>query len=371
MEILLPSAPQFSLFSSGVSIPTGTVSLTGPKQLARTLANGRGSPFRVASPPIRRRLQSKKHRRTFDAMKLRIILSVWKENGRFVQSASEAPGKSKRADGALLTCILVLAVLYFGREVFIPLALAGLLAFLLAPVAGFFEKWGIGRTPSTLLVIVVAAIGAAALGWVMLGQIYNLAVELPQYRENVTEKIDTLHLNSAGRLSSTVDMLSSISKQISTGGPSALPLLPATAPHRTRDKPAANKSIGSDQEKGQPVSVRVEQPEESMLAMAETSIVPLIHPMTTSFIVVVFLIFILLGREDLRDRGLRLAGNEQLHVTTLAIGDASRRVSKYLQMQLITNLCYGSVVGVGLWLIGIPHPLLWAVLFVFCALCLM
>jgi predicted PurR-regulated permease PerM/GAF domain-containing protein len=279
-----------------------------------------------------------------------------------VQSVTEASGKSKSAGGALLTCILVLTVLYFGREVFIPLALAGLLAFLLAPVAAFFERWRIGRTPSTLLVIFVAALVTAALGWAMLGQIYNLAVELPQYRENVTEKIDALHLNSAGRLSSTVDMLSSISKQISTGGTSALPPLSITPPRRNRDRPAANKSPGIDQEKGRPVPVRVEQPEESMLAIAETSVLPLIHPMTRAFIVVVFLIFILLGREDLRDRGLRLAGSEQLHATTLAISDASRRVSKYLQMQLITNLCYGSVIGVGLWLIGVPHPLLWAVL---------
>jgi predicted PurR-regulated permease PerM len=279
-----------------------------------------------------------------------------------VQSVTEASGKSRRADGALLTCILVLAILYFGREVFIPLALAGLLAFLLAPAADSFENLGIGRTPSTLLVIFAAALGTAMLGWAMLGQIYNLAIELPQYRENVTEKIDALHLNSAGRLSSTVDMLTSIGKQITTGGTSALPLLPVTSPHRNRDKSVANKSLGIDQAKGQPVPVRVEQPEESMLAIAETNIVPLIHPMTTSFIVVIFLIFILLDREDLRDRGLRLAGSEQLHATTLAISDASRRVSKYLQMQLVTNLCYGSVIGVGLWLIGVPHPFLWAVL---------
>ncbi|MEO6816347.1 MAG: AI-2E family transporter [Edaphobacter sp.] len=279
---------------------------------------------------------------------------------------TEARTKVNGADRVLLTCLLVLAVLYFGREVFIPLALAGLLAFLLVPVAAILEKWGIGRTPSTLLVILFSAVGAAALGWVMLGQIYNLAVELPQYRDNVTEKIDALHLTRAGKLSRTVDMLSSISKQISNEGASTPPALSVTAPLRSnrhiRDKSAVDRPPVFDNAKGQPISVRVDPPDESMLAVAENSILPLIHPMTTSFIVVVFLVFILLGREDLRDRGLRLAGSEQLHATTLAISDASRRVSKYLQMQLVTNLCYGSVIGVGLWLIGVPHPFLWAAL---------
>ncbi len=90
--------------------------------------------------------------------------------------------------------------------------------------------------------------------------------------------------------------------------------------------------------------------------------VPLVHPLTTAFIVVIFLVFMLLGREDLLDRALRLAGNERIHVTTTAIEDASSRVSRYLQMQLVVNLCYGTIAGLLLRWIEVPHPLLWAVL---------
>ena len=99
-----------------------------------------------------------------------------------------------------------------------------------------------------------------------------------------------------------------------------------------------------------------------MLAVAGRTMLPLIHPLTTTFIVVIFLIFMLVGRDDLRDRLLRLAGSGRIHVTTTAIEDASRRVTRYLQMQLIVNLCYGTVAGIAFRFIGVPHPLLWGVL---------
>ena len=264
-------------------------------------------------------------------------------------------------DSGLMTGILVMAVLYFAREVFIPLALAGLLAFLLAPAATRLESWSVKRTPAALLVIILSLTGVGAVGWVVLGQIYNLAVELPQYQQNVTGKIESLHLNSAGRLSSTVEMLSSVSKQIRSGGTTAsqiksvAPRPRTTARSGTTPAAVANKTA-------QPVPVRIEEPEESMLAVAGQTIMPLVHPLTTTLIVVIFLVFMLLGREDLRDRGLRLAGSGRMHVTTTALEDASRRVSRYLQMQLVVNLCYGAVVGLLLWWIGVPNPLLWAVL---------
>ncbi len=270
-----------------------------------------------------------------------------------------------------MTGILVAAVLYFAREVFIPLALAGLLAFFLAPPATRLERWGMKRTPAALLVILLSLAGVAALGWVVLGQIYNLAVELPQYQQNVTAKIGSLHLDSAGRLSRTVEMLSNVSKQLKSGSADTTPVLSVTPrpqrSARSRKSPAAlaNKTpepVTAQPAAAEPVSVRIEEPEEPMLAVAGRTMTPLIHPLTTTFIVVIFLIFMLVGRDDLLDRGLRLAGSGRMHVTTTAIEDASRRVTRYLQMQLIVNLCYGTVAGIALRLIGVPHPLLWGVL---------
>lgn len=108
--------------------------------------------------------------------------------------------------------------------------------------------------------------------------------------------------------------------------------------------------------------MRVEPAEESVINLANRTVTPLIHPLTTTFAVVVFLAFMLVGREDLRDRGIRLAGRGRMQVTTSAIEDASRRVGRYLRMQVIVNVVFGTVAGLCLWFIGVPNPLLWALL---------
>jgi predicted PurR-regulated permease PerM len=273
---------------------------------------------------------------------------------------SETRDNLKTTDSALVTGILVMVILYFAREVFIPLALAGLLAFFLAPAATRLERWGIRRTPAALLIILLSVAGVGVLGWVVLGQIYNLAVELPQYQLNITEKIGSLHLDSAGRLSRTVEMLTNASKQLKSGGTSTAPILSVTSRQPMSARPGKSPALAN--KTPQPVSVRIEESDEPMLAVAGRTMTPLIHPMTTTFIVVIFLIFMLVGRDDLLDRGLRLAGTGRMHVTTTAIEDASRRVTRYLRMQLIVNLCYGTVAGVLLRVIGVPHALLWGVL---------
>jgi predicted PurR-regulated permease PerM/GAF domain-containing protein len=273
---------------------------------------------------------------------------------------SEARENLKHPDSTLLTGILIVVALYFAREVFVPLALAGLIAFVLAPAANRLERLGMRRTPAALLVIILSLATVAVLGWVLLGQIYSLAVELPQYQQNVADKIGALHLDSAGRLSRTVEMLNSLNKRLKSGDTAVDPVISVVQPQRasrsrTNTVAIANKTT-------QPVSVRIEEPQESVLEFAGRTMTPLVHPLTTTFIVVIFLVFLLIGREDLRDRGLKLAGSGRMHVTTSAMKDATARVSRYLQMQLVVNLCYGAVAGVALQLIGVPHPLLWAIL---------
>jgi predicted PurR-regulated permease PerM len=283
-----------------------------------------------------------------------------------VSIVSEAREKLKGQDSSLLPAILVMATLYFGREVFVPLALAALLSFLLVPVSALLERWGMRRTPAGLVVVFLSLVAVTTLGWIMLGQIYNLAVELPQYQPNINQKIESLHLHSAGRLSNTLAMLTEETKQLRGDAPpaTAAALPDAPRPHiRNRSKTASepNKDQLSAQT-DQPLTVRVEQPEESVVTLANRTITPLIHPLTTTFVVVVFLAFMLVGREDLRDRGIRLAGRGRMQVTTSAIEDAGRRVGRYLRMQLIVNVVFGFIAGSCLWLIGVPNPLLWGLL---------
>lgn len=282
-----------------------------------------------------------------------------RKGGRLPNVLRDAREKLKNTNGGL-TAALVLAALYFGREVFVPLALAGLLAFLLAPACTRLERWGIKRVPAALLVILLSLVGSCTLGWVVLGQVYNLAAELPQYQQNIVGKVDRLHLHSPGRLSGTVEMVSTLSKQIA-GEATKAPDVHADLPRR---RPTAQKAGALDPAAvtTQPITVKVAEPEESMLTIAGRTIKPLVQPLITATVVIIFLVFILLGRESFRDRALRLAGSGRIHVTTAAIEDASSRVSRFLQMQLVINICYGGVVGLVLWWIGIPHVLLWAVL---------
>ena len=111
-----------------------------------------------------------------------------------------------------------------------------------------------------------------------------------------------------------------------------------------------------------PIPVQIRQPDPAPLQMLQTIVGPLIEPLATTGIVIVFVVFMLLQREDLRDRFIRLVGSSDLHRTTQALGDAAERVGRYLLMQLVVNVAYGIPIGVGLWLIGVPNPLLWGML---------
>jgi predicted PurR-regulated permease PerM len=134
---------------------------------------------------------------------------------------SETHDNLRRPDNAVLTGILAVAVLYFARAVFVPLALAALVAFVLAAPAQFLERLGLRRTPAALCVILLSLAGVAITVWVLLGQVYNLAVEIPQYQQNMQDKVLSMHLDSAGKLSSTVEMLNGLNKRISGGASTA------------------------------------------------------------------------------------------------------------------------------------------------------
>jgi predicted PurR-regulated permease PerM/GAF domain-containing protein len=266
----------------------------------------------------------------------------------------EANQNFTRSDSALLTGVLVVAILYFARDIFVPVALAGLIAFVLAPAARRLERWGMRRTPAALLVIFLTLGSMTALGWVLMGQVYSLVTDLPQYRQNVTDKIESLHLDSAGNLSTTIEMLNSLNRRLRSGMSAEIPSEFTAPPESSRRAVATNPPAS--------VPVHIEQPDASIFELAGKTMSPLLHPLATTFIVVIFLIFMLSGRDDLRDRALKIAGSGRIHMTTTAMKDATARVSRYLQMQLIVNLSYGALAGLGLSVIGVPHPLLWAVL---------
>ena len=247
----------------------------------------------------------------------------------------------------------IVATLYFARELLIPLALSALLTFLLSPLVTRLERW-VGRIAAVLLVVALIFTGFSAAGWMLSRQVVDLATKLPEYKGNIVAKIHAFDLPKGGaftKLSQTVEEL----KQELPGGTAP------TAPTTTQDtgKPqTAVSSPPSAPSSAVPVQV-VETSKGNPFQLIQSIIAPLLGPLGTAALVLVLVICMLLQREDLRSRLIRLIGQGRISATTRAMDDAGHRVSRYLLMQLLVNVTYGVVIATGLYFIGVPNALLW------------
>ncbi len=239
--------------------------------------------------------------------------------------------------------VMSVAILYFGKEVLVPVTLALLLAFLLAPLVALLRRLRLGRILSVLLGVIVALGVILAVGGVIGTQIAELTTDLPRYAATVEKKVDTVRSYTVGRLSHFADSI---------------------GPHGSRPRAPAG-SGPAPEAVGQPApqaAAAARQQSTSPMEVAERFLAPVLSPLATFGIVFVVAVFALLQREDLRDRLIRLVGSDDLHRTTLAMDDGARRLSKYFLTQLSINASFGVVVGLGLLLIGVPNPVLWGIL---------
>src|SRR6516162_286859 len=253
----------------------------------------------------------------------------------------------------ILTIPATVGILYFGREVLIPIILAVLLSFLLEPVVRWTRRLRVGRLGAVILTVSIAFFAILGFGAVVVEEVSSLAAELPSYQYNLETKVrslpELLPGNSVFRRAGNMlrdlrDELAKFEKQPS----------PAEAGNRQNDT--------STQTAPKPIPVQLTEPEPGPLQIVETIVGPLLQPLATSGLVIVFVIMILLDREDLRDRLLRLAGRGDLHKTTEAMDDAAQRIGRYLRSQLIVNACCGLPISIGLTLIGIPNAALWGIM---------
>ena len=256
------------------------------------------------------------------------------------------PVKDVSAASRLLTLVgivVVIAGLYFGRQILIPLALAVVLAFLLTPIVGLLEKGHLGRVPSVLAVLMLSFALMAAVGWGVTNQLRAILDHLPDYKANIHDKIVAIRTPGAGGLGKAAATVNDLSRELS-----------ATS------ETAEDKKLGRNAGK-QPIAVQVAAPPRGAAEYVGDVAGPLTGILETAGIVVIFTLFILMKREDLRNRLLRLAGSDQLNVMTEALDEASQRLGRYLLLQFAVNAGYGLLFGLGVYLIGIPHPLLWGV----------
>jgi predicted PurR-regulated permease PerM len=232
--------------------------------------------------------------------------------------------------------VVVVSCLYWAQTVFIPVALAIFLTFLLSPLVTALQRRRLGRVPSVCLVVVLAGTVLGGVGWAVTHQVLGLAEELPAYTENIKTKIKGLREIGGGRLGGMIKELTA----------------------EWQLEPAARKSDAPPA----PPSAVVVHPESPVWARLPSALGAALESLGGLALALVLVLFMLLKREDLRNRLLRLVGSGRLTVSTKAVEEAGERISRFLLMQLILNTTFGVLLAGGLLLIGVDYALLWGFL---------
>ena len=265
-----------------------------------------------------------------------------------------APAPAPDASKVVTLFVMAVVILYFGREVLVPVTLALLLAFVLAPLVTLLRRLHFGKVPSVLVGVILALGVILGIGGVIGTQIAELTTDIPKYAATVETKVESVRSYTVGRLSHMAD---------SIGMHNARPAVGSRPP--TADVGSSASAAAPSSPAIPPAPAAVGTPAattSSPLSIAERYLGPVLSPLATFGIVFVVAVFALLQREDLRDRLIRLVGSDDLHRTTVAIDDGGRRLSRYFVTQLCINALFGVVVGIGLLIIGVPNPVLWGIL---------
>jgi len=228
----------------------------------------------------------------------------------------------------------ILALLYFGRDVLVPITLALILSLLIAPVVRALRRRGLGQTFSVLLAVLVLTVAFGSVAAVIGVQVVRMAASLPRYEATIEDKLVTVSELTVGKLNAFSGQAGRIIN------PQATPANAASAP----------------------IPVEIRDPPTNPLQVMQRVLASVWVPLETAGIVLVVLVFVLLEHETLRDRFIRIAGGTDIRGTTLALNDAGERLSRFFVSQFAVNLGVGGAVAAGLTVLGLPHALLWAAL---------
>jgi predicted PurR-regulated permease PerM len=247
------------------------------------------------------------------------------------------PGQASATRAVLLTVVIVIAVLRVAEEVFIPLALAILFTFLLAPLVGRLVNWGVNRLLAVIVSVAIALTLVCALADVAFNQFADLAHELPGYQRQLHQNLTHIRGAVRGGMAEATNAIEQLGKEFQRVAPTD------PTPNDIR-------------------KVQVVAPPATPTNMLRDLVGPVLKPFGTALVVITLVVFMLLRLPDLRERLIRVLGRRNLYATTEALGDAAQRVSRYLLMQLLINSWTGVFVGVGLWFLKVPNPGLWGAL---------
>ncbi len=266
--------------------------------------------------------------------------------------------KTSAADAlAILSTValtsFVVAMLYFASAILIPLSLAALLTFLLAPLVSRIERW-LGRVVAVLVIVIMIFATTGVVGWVLTRQVVDLATKLPDYKVNIVAKLQAFRIPKGGAFSAFSRTVEELKNEL-PGGSAVEPTPTLT---QSPGKPGTEVISPPAPPATIPVQM-VESSQSNTMDLIQSMIAPVLGPLGTFALALLLVIFMLLRREDLRNRLIRLIGQGRISATTRAMDDAGQRVSRYLIMQLVVNVTYGIPVAIGLYFIGVPNAILW------------
>ncbi len=247
--------------------------------------------------------------------------------------------------------LLAIGGLYLGREFFIPFTLAILLAFALSPIVNWLRRWRLPHVAAVLIAVGLAFGMIGGVAYIVAPQVVKLAREIPTYHQTMATKIKGLR----GSSSSEGGIIENKGDFDIRG----------TWQKSSEDQKNQRTWTCNDQGKRQRRANQSRSPLNLLpvhRSMCVLVLGPIVGALATAGIVIVFVIFVLLEKEDLRDRFLKLVGTGDLNTSTEALSEAGSRVSRYLLMQLIVNVTYGVPIGIGLYFVGVPNAILWGLL---------
>ena len=252
--------------------------------------------------------------------------------------AKKRPSSNPSFLRILISLVLIVGILYVAKSVIVPLAFAVLLTFILTPVVSLLQDKGLGRVPAVLVTVVLALALCAGIAWSVGGQVNRLVRELPTHKEKIEQKLADLRGSGEGTFGPLLQMIRELGAEPEPANP-------------------------QDEKGAKETRVVVARPDESFgFARLAATVGPVIEPLATTGLVVVLVIFMLIKREDLRNRVIGMLGHGHLTGTTRIIVDAAQRLSRFLLNLLLVNVGTGVIFGVGLLLIGVPYALLWGFL---------
>lgn len=245
----------------------------------------------------------------------------------------------------LVSTSIIIAGLYFGRDILVPLALALFLGFILDPIVVKLKRLGMPRPLAVMVVVffTLSAIGGSTFMLAM--QVRTLSAELPQYQRNIRVKLRSFNqtLRGPSIFDGAITTIDTVKKEVGVS-----------------EKEEKNLKINHSG-RVQTQRVQIQEASESPITKVGSWLKLIGGPLGDAGIVLVFMVVVLLDRPDLRDRLLRLLGGN-LHRTTDALDEAGKRISKYLTMQLLVNMSYGVPMAIVLGIIGVPGAILWGAL---------